>query len=133
MNHSLGRVPKGALVSGETQHSAERRKVARALQCSHVRQYNLILAFPPHCLFRFHSPLWGFLLYEDILKSTAEPSVDAQRCVRSIANAFSRQCLARRHTSEPVGEPNLCRDSCGNCQGQHGQMHICPLSMSVWS
>lgn len=45
MNHSRGRVPKGAPVSGETQHSAERRKVARALQCSHVRQYNLILAF----------------------------------------------------------------------------------------
>lgn len=30
MNRSLGRVPKGALVSGETQHSDERRQVARA-------------------------------------------------------------------------------------------------------
>lgn len=111
MNHSLGRAPKGALVPGETQHSAERRKVAGALQCSRARQYNLIWAFPPHCSFRFRSLLWGFLLYEDILKSTGYPLVNAQRCVRSMTNAFSRQYLAHRHTSEPLGYRNLCRDS----------------------
>jgi hypothetical protein len=98
MNHSLGRAPKGALVPGETQYSTERRKVAGALQCSPTRQYNLILAFSPHCSFRLCLLLWGFLLYEDILKSTGKPLVDAQRCVRSMTNAFSRQCLAHRHT-----------------------------------
>lgn len=133
MNYSRGRVPKGTLVPGEAQRLAKRRKVARALQCSHRRQYNLILALPPHCLFHFCLLLWGFLLYEDILKSTARPLVDAQHCVRSMTNAFSRQCLAHGHTSEPLGEHNLSRDSCGSCQGQHGQTHICPLPMSVWS
>lgn len=113
MNYSRGRAPEGALVSVETQYSPGRGKVAGAPQCSHVRQYNLILAFPSHCLFHFCLLLWGFLLYEDILKSTAKPLVDAQRCVRSITNAFSRQCLAHRHTSEPRKRANSAGKALG--------------------
>lgn len=97
-----------------------RRKGVGVPQCSRVRLYNLILAFSSYCLFHFLFALVGLLLYEDILKSSAKSLVDAQRCVRSIPKAFSRQCLAHRHTSEPLNSTHSAgtameADSVGKC------------------
>lgn len=106
--------------------------MAGAPQSSHVRQYNLILAFPSYFLFHFCLLLWGFLLYEDILKSTAKPLVDAQHCVRSITNSFSRQCLAHRHASEPLNSTNSAGMTMEAVRiSVDKQTH--PLSISDWS